>query len=360
MTWDVKSGKNVRWKAAIDRHGMSSPIVAGDRVFVTAADHLVRQVLCFDADTGKPLWKHEVSAVPEAELPFVLDETGFAAPTPVTDGKRVAALFATGELICVDANGNRVWIKQLGIPKNHYGHASSLIHLRDLVIVQYDQKEDSKVMAFEFGTGEPVWQVKRDAISWSSPILVENRGRMELILMDGKAVESYAPKSGKRLWRVECLDGEVAPSPAYADGMVFVASEGAIAAGIDVREHGEDPRIVWRWDESLPDAASPLASKDHLILPTAFRIVTCLDAKSGEVRWEHEFDKGFSSSPILVGDRVYLTDMDGTMQIFKLGESFEQLGQVPLGEAVYATPAFAGGRIYIRGLRHLFCIEEPK
>jgi outer membrane protein assembly factor BamB len=363
ITWSAKGGKNILWKTAIARHGMSSPIVSGNRVFLTAADDVVRQVLCYETDTGKLLWHHDVSGIagtPDQGLPKVLEETGFAAPTAVTDGRQVAAVFATGELVCVNVKGERVWAKHLGIPKNHYGHASSLIAYGTLLIVQYDQKDDSKLLAFDFASGKPAWQAKRGAISWSSPILVENRGRMELILTNSKGVDSHDPKTGKHLWRVECLGGEVVSSAAYSDGVVFVASEGATAAAIDTSQHDAEPKILWQWEESLPDAASPLANKDYLIIPTGFGVVTCLDAKTGKVYWEHQFDKGFNSSPILVNDRVYLVDLSGTTQMFKLDKKFELVGTADLGEDVYATPAFVGGRIYIRGLTHLLCIAEKE
>jgi outer membrane protein assembly factor BamB len=294
------------------------------------------------------------------EIRLVLDETGYAAPTPVTDGRHVAAIFATGELVCVNTNGGRVWAKQLGVPENHYGHASSLALHAGLLFVQLDDKAAPKLLAFDFATGRPAWQVKRSAISWSSPIVVDNNGRAELILTNCKDVSGYDPKSGALFWRVECLAGEVASSAAYADGVVFVASEGATAAAIDISRHDAAPKILWKWDKSLPDAASPLASGEFLILPTAFGVVTCLEAKSGKVCWEHEFDKGFNSSPILSNGRVHLADASGTVQIFKMSRTFEPLGKADIGEEVFATPAFVGSRIFIRGMTHLFCIAEKE
>jgi outer membrane protein assembly factor BamB len=360
VTWDVEGGKNIAWKVEIERHGMSSPIVSGDRVIVTAADHLLRQVLCFEASTGKPLWELGVDAVAEQDLPRVMEETGYAAPTPATDGQHVVALFATGELVCIDLQGNRVWAKQVGVPKNHYGHSSSLIINDGMVIVQYDQGENAKVLAFETATGNLSWEVGRESISWSSPILIDNSGRAEVVLTDSKSVGSYDPKTGKPLWKVECLDGEVAASAAYSDGIIFVASEGSAATAIDIRKTGEKPEVIWQWDEALPDATSPLAYEGLLVVPTAFGVVTCLDAETGQVHWEHEFDQGFNSSPIHAGERVYVTDMSGATQIFKTGKGFELLGTASVGEPVYATPAFVGGRIYIRGVTHLFCIEQEK
>ena len=362
LSWIAKQSKNIVWKTPIAKHGMSSPVVWKQRLFLTGADDESRDIYCFDTETGKLVWEHAVNGLPDSPadglLPEVLEETGFAAPTVATNGQFIAAVFATGELVCVDMEGQRVWAKHLGTPNNHYGHASSLICNRDLLFVQYDQKKGSKLLAFEIATGKPEWQAVRDEMSWSSPILVENNNRTELILTDNKSVCSYAPKTGKRYWRVECLDGEVAPSAAYGGGIVFVAVENSAASAIDISNHAEEPKILWQWDESLPDSASPLATDNYVILPTAFGVVTCLDSKSGKVFWEHEFNQGFCSSPILVKDRVYIIDLSGKMQVFKLGKTFEQLGESDIGEPAYATPAFVGDRIYIRGLRHLFCVGE--
>jgi len=364
LNWSAKEGKHILWKTKVPKHGMSSPVIWGNRLFLTGADDSTRQIYCFETETGKLLWQHDVDGIPgsppDGKLPDVLDETGFAAPTATTNGRYVAAIFATGELVCVNMKGERVWAKHLGIPKNPYGHASSLIGHRNLLIVQYDQTENSQLLAFDLASGNPAWQVKRGDISWSSPILVDNKGRMELIVTNSKAVDSYDPETGKLLWHVECLGGDVAPSAAYADGVVFVANENATATAIDVGNHGSEPKILWQWDETLPDAASPLATEEYLILPTGFGVVSCLDVKTGKVFWEHEFDEGFYSSPILVNDRVYIIDLSGAMQIFKMDDEFELLGVSEIGEAAYATPAFVDGRIYIRGITHLFCIQEQK
>jgi outer membrane protein assembly factor BamB len=361
LQWNVEDGTGILWKIALPKHGMSSPIAWGNRIFLTGADDDSRQLYCVDADSGKLLWQHDVNGVPgspdDGKIPEVLDETGFAAPTSTTDGQYVAAIFATGELVCVNLAGKRIWIKHLGIPQNHYGHTSSLLCHDNLLFVQYDQKENSQLLAFELASGQPVWQAKRGAMSWSSPILAEINGRMELILTNSKAVEGYDPTSGKRLWRVECLDGEVASSAAYANGTVFVANEGAPASAIDLSS--PERKTLWQGDEAevLPDSASPVANDKYLIVPTAFGVVRCLAARTGKVLWEQEFDQGFRSSPILVNDRVYIIDLSGMMQIFRMDQKFELLGAADVGEPVYATPAFIEERIYVRSLGHLFCIR---
>ena len=364
LNWSAKEGKNILWKTKVPKPGMSSPVIWGNRLFLTGADESSRQIYCFETDTGELLWQHDADGIPssphEDRLPDVMEFAGLAAPTATTNGRYVAAIFATGDLLCVNMEGKRIWAKNLGIPDNDYGHASSLISHENLLFVQYDQKDNSKLLAFDLQSGNPAWQVKRGVISWSSPILIDNNGRMELILTNGKAVDSYDPKTGKLLWHVECLSGEVVPSAAYADGVVYVANEYASASAIDVGNRGSGPKILWQWDEALPDAASPLVNGDFLILPTGFGVVSCLDVKTGKVLWEQEFDDGFYSSPILVNDRVYIIDLKGRMQIFKINDEFELLGASAIAEDAYATPAFVGDRIYIRGLTHLFCIEEQK
>jgi outer membrane protein assembly factor BamB len=360
LEWSVDQDRNVLWKTVVPKHGVSSPIVWDRRLFLTGADDLAREIYCFSTDTGELLWQHEVKDIPgspEDTLPRVMEDAGFAAPTPTTNGRYVAAIFATGELVCVSVTGDRVWAKHLGIPRNHYGHASSLITHGGLVIVQYDQNEGSQLLAFDLASGDPAWRVERASISWSSPILVDNNGRMELILANSKAVDSYDPNTGKRLWHVECLDGEVAPSAAYADGVLFVANEYASASTIDISNHASQPKILWQWDEALPDAPSLVANDRFLIVPTGFGVVSCIDVKNGKMVWQHEFEEGFYSSPILANGRVYLCDSSGRMQIFRIDDEFELLGVSDVGEGVYATPAFVGDRIYVRGLTHLFCIE---
>jgi len=364
LNWSAKEGRNILWKTKVPKHGMSSPVIWANRLFLTGADESSRRIFCFETDTGELLWQHDADGIPssppEDRLPDVMEFAGLAAPTATTNGRYVAAIFATGDLVCVNMEGKRIWAKNLGIPDNDYGHASSLISHENLLFVQYDQKDNSKLLAFDLQSGNPAWQVKRGVISWSSPILIDNNGRMELILTNGKAVDSYDPKTGKLLWHVECLSGEVVPSAAYADGVVYVANEYASASAIDVGNRGSGPKILWQWDEALPDAASPLVNGDFLILPTGFGVVSCLDVKTGKVLWEQEFDDGFYSSPILVNDRVYIIDLKGRMQIFKINDEFELLGASAIAEDAYATPAFVGDRIYIRGLTHLFCIEEQK
>jgi outer membrane protein assembly factor BamB len=218
--------------------------------------------------------------------------------------------------------------------------------------VQWDQRTDAKLLAFDAATGRSAWRAVRDAISWSSPVLVETGARSELLLTNGRSVASYDPQRGALLWKSDCLGGEMGPSAAFADGLVFVANDRAKAAAL--RPGGE---IVWEYKDELPDTASPVATKDFVFLATSYGVLVCLDAKSGKEVWKQRLADGFYASPVVLGDRLYALDLKGTMHVVKLSRTFERLGQAPLGEATMATPALVGGRIYARGERFLYAIS---
>ncbi|TSA30056.1 MAG: hypothetical protein D4R67_01115 [Bacteroidetes bacterium] len=356
VSWNGTTGTNVRWKTAIPLSGNNSPIVWKNRVFLTGASTTKREVYCIDAGTGKILWQTDVSAIPgtPSTAPKVDRETGLAAPTMTTDGQRTYAIFATGDLVALDMEGKLAWGKNLGLPKNHYGYSSSLIMYRNLLIVQWDQAEGASVKAFDGTTGKLIWNTPRDVkLSWASPILVNTGNRMELILSADPCVVSYDPASGKELWRVDCIYGEVGPSLAYAGGYVFVTNEYARLAAIKL---GNPPQIAWESTDYLSDIPSPVASDDYLFLVTSYGVVVCHNAKTGEEYWVKELDNSVYSSPVLVDGLVYLLDKTGIMHIFKAGKVYQPVGEATLGEGSVCTPAFAGGRIFIRGEKNLYCI----
>jgi outer membrane protein assembly factor BamB len=354
IRWDVESGEGVLWKADVMVHGFNSPIIWGDRLFFTGADEEGQEIFCHDSNTGEELWTKTIES--SIELPEVSEDTGFAAPTMATDGQRVFAIFASGDLAAFDFDGNPVWQKNIGIPENPYGMGSSLLSDGSLLFVQYDHEESQKVIAFDSETGKRVWETARSYISWSSPSLIETESGMQLVLNDEEFVTAYDPATGKQLWQVKCLGGEVAPSPAFnGRDIVFVANEYAQASAI--RLNGATPEILWQYDEYLPEIASPVAGEDRFFIATSAGDMVCLDAATGQVKWEQEFDDGFSSSPVLVGDRGYAIDLGGVVHIFDAkADSYHEIAVIEMGEAIYATPAFVNNRIYIRGDETLYCI----
>lgn len=356
VSWDGKSGKNIRWKSEVPLPGFNSPIIWNDKVFVSGASETAREVYCFDGNTGKIVWRTPVEKVPgtPSKVPAVNIETGLAAPTMTTDGRRVYAVFANGDLAALDLDGRIVWAKNLGLPVNHYGHSSSLIMYHDLVIVQFDQHSSASVMAFDGMSGELKWKTSRSVkVSWASPIMVNTGGRSELILAAEPSLISYNPANGKELWKIDCISGEVGPSPAFANGIVFSVNEYSKLAAVQI---GPTPKLLWEDSEYLSDVPSPVASNDLLFLATSYGTVVCYNTTTGEKYWEHEFDKATYSSPMLAEGKIYLLDKFGVMHIFKAGKEFSLIGAPALGEGSFCTPAFADGRIYIRGDKNLYCI----
>ncbi len=355
--WDGPRSRGILWKTALPRPGFSSPVVWGKRVFLTGADENVREVYCFDADNGDILWRRKVTAVPgsPAEPPEVTPDTGYAAPTAATDGRHVFAIFATGDIVCFDFEGNRIWARNLGVPDNHYGHASSLITYENLLLVQFDHGGGGHLLGLDVATGRTVWETRREVdTSWASPIVVDTGDRTEAILCASPLVAAYNPKTGEQLWSIDCLGGEVGPSAAYSSGRVFAGNEFAVLAAISM----DTLEILWQTQDDLPEVSSPLAAGDYLFVATSGGTLSCLDAATGKVLWQQEFENGFYSSPILADGLVYIMDTSGVMHIFKAAGEFKPISDPPLGEKSNCTPAFIDGHIYIRGARHLYCIGK--
>lgn len=358
ISWDATTGDNVVWKVEIPLHGYNSPIIWEDKIFVSGANSAQREVYCIDRNTGKILWTGEVNNIDgsPATAPEVTEDTGQAAPSLTTDGRRVYAIFANGDIIAFDMDGNRVWARNLGDPENHYGHSSSLMLYQNILIVQYDTKNSPKIMGLSSSTGETQWETPRKVkVSWASPIVVNTGNRTEVILVADPTVDSYDPLTGKLNWSVNCIFGEVGPSAAYADGVVYAVNEYAKLVAIKI---GDNPEILWESTDYMSDVPSPVATENLLFMATSYGVFLCYDAKTGEILWEQENDNGFYSSPMLVEGKIYLMDMQGIMHIFKADKEFVSLGDCPIGEDGMATPAFADGKIYIRGNKHIFCIGK--
>lgn len=355
IQWDIENGTGLRWKTEVVVPGFNSPIVWGDRIFLTGADEEGLEVFCFAMDSGDLVWTRTVES--SVALPDVSYDTGYAAPTMTTDGTRVFAIFANGELVAFDMDGELVWQKNIGPPENPYGMGSSLISDGERLFVQYDHSDQHKVMAFDGATGALVWDQEREHISWASPALIEIGSKYLLILNDEEFVTAYDPVRGDQEWQVECLGGEVAPSPAFnGQDILFVANEYAQATAMRLTD--AEPEIMWQYDDYLPEISSPLAAEERIYIATSAGDIVCLDALTGEVLWEQEFDDGFNSSPILVGSRIYAIDLSGVVHIFDDANTYHAVADVEIGEAVYATPAFVDGCMIVRGEYNLYCIES--
>ncbi|MBC34514.1 MAG: hypothetical protein CL663_00510 [Bacteroidetes bacterium] len=355
-SWDGASNQNVLWKVKLEVDGYNSPIIWEDKLFITGANADKREVFCYNKNTGALIWVTEIANVPgsPAASPDVTDDTGHAAPTAATDGKHVYSIFSNGDVAAIDFNGNVVWTKNLGLPQNHYGHSSSLLVYKDKLIVQYDHGRSAKVLALNTANGNEEWSTQRKVrISWASPVIIERDGKAEIVLIADPNIAAYDPDTGAELWKIDCIYGEVGPSIAYDDGIVYGINEYASLVAIT---GGNQPSILWEAYDYLSDVPTPVVTNGLLFVVTSYGVIVCHDAKTGEIYWEQEYGAGFYSSPILVGDLIYLIDREGMTHIIKAQKEFELAGQAALGEEVVSTPAFADGQIFIRAYDHLYCI----
>ena len=356
IAWDGSTGAGVKWKTLIPKPGLSSPVVWNSRLFLTGANKAAREVYCVDIETGSIVWTHSATGIvgSPSEAPKVSEDTSLAAPTMATDGERIFAIFGTGDLLALDFEGKRLWARNVGVPDNPYGHGSSLVLHKDLLLVQFDQRKNGALMAIDARSGELRWKTARKSEpSWATPLILDFAGTQQAILSAAPAVAAYDLKDGAELWKIQCLEhSEVAPSPLFANGILYVSGADAGLSAVDVASK----KILWTRDEQIPGVSSPVIVGDLLFYGVDEGTILCLNGRTGEQVWEAETDDGFYSSPIVCGKRVYVTDRSGVTYIFGATNTFNLLGKPKLGEDVSATPAVKGNIIFIRGHKHLFRI----
>ncbi len=356
--WNGASGENIKWKVALSKPGYNSPVIWGDKLFLSGGDQDARIVACYNRHTGQLIWEQEVKGISgsPASPPKVTDDTGLAASTMAVDGKRAYAIFATGNVVAFSLDGTMVWGRNLGVPKNHYGHSSSLIVWGNLLVVQYDTNTKGRMLALRTATGETAWDVERPVkISWASPALIEVKGRIQVVTSADPYLSGHDLATGEELWKVEAMMGEVAPSIAYEDGLVFATNEYARLVAVAPKPGAA---FTWEDDEYLAEVSSPVAHNGLLYIATSYGVLVCYDTKSGEKQWEKEFNEGFYSSPMIVDGKLYIIDMGGITHIFKTDRTGSVIAEPELGEAGFALPVFADGVLYIRGAKNLYCIGQ--
>ncbi len=386
--------RNVRWKLALPGLGHSTPIVWGERVFLTSAvahgealeapaEHddgahhnmLPTQrmrfvVLAVDRRDGKVLWQKTV----RDEQPHEgTHETGsWASASPVTDGERVYAFFGSRGLYCLDTDGELVWQKDLGDMRIRHGHgegASPALH-GDTLVVNWDHQGDSFVVALDKRTGKERWRTARDEItSWSTPLVVEHGGRPQVVISATRRVRSYDLATGRELWQAAGLSRNVVASPVAANGMVYAGNsydwQAMLAIRLD-KARGDvtgTEAVVWTRDRDTPYVPSPVLSDGQLcFLKHSHGILTCVDAMTGEPRFGPARIPGVHNvfaSPVAAAGRLYVTGREGATAVVQLGGTFELLALNRLDDAFSASPAAVGGELFLRGQAHLYCLGRP-
>lgn len=360
--------ENVRWKAPLPGVGVSTPAVVGGRVFVTASDGRKNErlhVIGLDASTGKELWRTRFfgSAIPESEY----TPGGMAAPSPACDGRRVYALFGTGDLVALDLDGKPVWVRSLGDEygpfRNRWGMSSSPLLVDDTVVVQVDQWGGSYLLAVDVKTGKNRWRTPRDAaVNWTSPVLATVKGKPQIIASGTHLVKGYDAATGKELWTVKGMQQQCIPTPIVSGGFAYAVS-GRKGNSLKIRLDGAagdvtDTHVVWKKSRGSPFTPSGVVYEGRYYLVDDDGLGTCLDAKSGETIWQERMGGHYRASLTAGDGKVFFTSLEGDVTVVKASEDFEMLSKNKLGEAIHASPAFAGGKIYLRGEKHLYCIGK--
>ena len=385
------STKNVKWKTPIPGRGHSSPIVWGNRLFLTtsiegpvipgaaAVKHIINnevvklpdtvgadhsyalKLLCIDVETGKIVWErtvHEGRMFDDRQK-----ANTYASSTPVTDGRYVYAFFGSEGVYCYDFDGKQIWSASLGgIAKMGYGEGTSPILFENLLIVQVDKElgQGSFIAAIDKTTGKHVWRTARkNRASWSTPVIARGSKGFELIASGAESVVSYDPATGKELWQTEGLISHAIPTPLVADNVVFVYAGSHDKRGYAVKL--DDHKIIWRYDKGTAYVASGVLYDGTVYLITDSGIMTSLDAKTGQLKYEGArlpTPTTFFASPVAFDGKILLTSQDGDTFVIAAGPKPEILKTNSLGEPIYASPAISAGRIFLRTDHNLYCIGQ--
>lgn len=373
VTWSQT--ENVKWKTAIPGEGWSSPIVYGDRVFLTTATEagVSCRVVCIRRDTGVIEWDSEVHRQqPGAKR----EQNSYATPTPVTDGERVFAVFSDGAVVAVDFEGALLWKNTDVEFHSLHGLGASPLIVGDLLVMPFDGSsrevqtigwkepwDQAVVMAYDTSTGVVRWKGTRGAsrVGHVTPIVVD--GGAQIISAGGDRVQGFDSASGERIWSIYSQGEGVTPSPVVGNGILFTSSgfEAPTIRAIRLGGQGDvtQSHIVWEQTRGVPALASPLLVSPYLYTISRDNILHCIEESSGEIVWLKRMEGNYSASPVLADGRIYVLSEEGVTLVLKPGDEFTEVATNRLGEKCLASMAISRGDFFIRGVENLYCISKP-
>ena len=405
VRWDAQRRVNVLWKTELHGLAHSSPVVWGDRVFLTtavsskpgatfkpglygegtASDDLSAhqwKVICLERATGKVLWERTAyQGVPKEKRHI---KSTYANATPATDGRVVVAFFGSQGLYAYSLAGDLLWKRDLGrfdvgaydAPEFEWGTASSPILYKDLVIVQCDQQKGSFITALDAKTGATVWRTERNELpSWGTPAIFPTKARAELVTNGSNFIRGYDPASGKELWRLGGSSKITAPTPVASDDLIIVASGRrpeapifAIRAGANgdiTLPSGQSSSqwVAWSKGQRGPYMPTPLIYGDYVYILGNAGIFDCYALADGQEIYRQRIPdagSGFSASPVESDGKIYLSGEDGEIVVVKAGPKFELLARNDMADPVMATPAISGGMMIIRSQHYVWAIGQPR
>jgi outer membrane protein assembly factor BamB len=400
-TWSER--ENIAWSVALRGLGSSSPIVWGDQVFVTsqigrmplsggphpalarddaalvareqplggrrgepsgAADRISLVVESFSRSDGRRLWEHQLEA--RGPFPTLHEKHNLATPTAVTNGELLFAWFGTGQIVALDLGGGVVWSKHLGEEYSpfdiNWGHGSSPVLYKDLVILLCDHQSASYVIALEARTGKLRWKADRGQgrASYSTPLVIPGPRGDELLVNSTERIDGYDPVTGELLWHADAARQTPVPSAVFHDGLIYLTRGYRNSPYLAIRPGGRGDvsasHVVWRMPGGGSYAASLVAYDNLLYMTNDVGVLTCADARTGERLWQTRLDGVFFASPVAADGKIYFVSQTGDTIVVKAGRTPEILARNPLGERLVASAAISGGRIFLRSDSRLFAI----
>ncbi|MBI3405391.1 MAG: PQQ-binding-like beta-propeller repeat protein [Acidobacteria bacterium] len=403
VKWDAAKNHNIAWKTPIPGVGHASPIVWGNRIFISTAIALngpdefvpktetmiqsaqnlrhIWRIVALDRTTGSIVWSKDVAeGAPKVKRHSA---STYANPTPATDGKYVVAASGFGTLACLDMNGNVLWKKEFNFGSstpddaNTNDIATSPILFNDKVILQHDTSTDGYLAAYDIRTGKELWKSERKEIyTWSTPVVMSIGGKTVLVTNSRSAIRGHDPETGRELWKIPVKKGswDRGPAPIQAGDLAVIAGGGpeqpiyavrASASGDLTLPAGKtsSEQIAWSTNKGSPYMPTPVFQENFLYVVSEKGILSVYDVRDGHRIYQQRVSPssgGFSASPVISGGKIYMTSEDGDVFVAALGPKFELLATNPMGEICYATPAVSGDLLFVRTRSALYAIAERK
>lgn len=370
--------KNVAWKTPIPGNGWSSPVVVGGKVYLTAAvpdseDPMAEQslrTLCLDANSGKVLWNVEVVKETKADQTKVHRKNSHASPTPFVENGKLYVHFGHMGTACLDAaTGKKLWSQRIKYTPVH-GNGGSTVIYKDLLLFSIDGVEMQKLVALDKATGKLKWETPRKAtpkspFSFSTPTPITVNGKDQIISAGSDVVLAVDPANGKEIWRAKYPGGySLIPKPVFAHGLVYVCTGYNKPILLAIKPDGTgdvtDSHVAWKATTNVPHTPSVLVLGDALYMVADKGVLSCLDAKTGQEKWNERIGGNYSASPVFAGGHIYLVSEEGDATVFKPGAEYDPVVVNKLGERSLASPAFDGDAIYLRTANHLYKFDQKR
>jgi hypothetical protein len=364
--------KNIRWKTPIHDKGWSSPVIWGDRIWLTTAREDGKEMfaICVDRKTGKIV--HDVKLFAVEKPDFCIDFNSYASPTPVAEDGRVYVHFGRYGTACLDAATAKVLWERQDLPCNHWrGPGSSPILVGDLLILTFDGYDLQYLAALDKHTGKTVWKKDREIKytsdngdlhkAYSTPSVLEVAGKKQLVSPSAQATIAYDPATGEELWRINHGGMNAASRPVFGHGLLFLTS-GHTTQLWAVKQGGSgelnQDNVAWTINRGVPSRPSLLLIGDYLYLVSDQGFVSCVEARTGKQLWQERLGANCSSSPIFASGLIYIADEKGTTHVIEPGTEFKKVASNKLDQGCMASPAAVGDAIHLRTRTHLYCIGK--